>query len=125
MNKKFLVSLALMFVSAVLVVIIGIALNFWEIGFKWGSALGLVIIIPAVVWVLFKGVNYINSALYFGGIAFVIYKNVFDKITFRYVLVFVFLVILAVVFAYFGSLFEDNSEENSIINEKGQDESDG
>ncbi|MBE6837768.1 MAG: hypothetical protein E7509_07260 [Ruminococcus sp.] len=125
MNKKFLVSAVIMISVAVLAVLLGVALEFWEIGFKASSTIGFIIIIPAIIWVILKGVNYINSALYFGGIAFMMYKNVFNEFSLRFVLVFIFLVILAVVFAYFASLFKTDSESTVNINEKGQDESDG
>lgn len=128
MDKKFLVSAGAMVGTALLVVILGAVFNLWDIGFKAGSIIGLIIVLPAIIWVLSEGVNYFNSALYFGGIAYIMYRNIFGEFSVRFLILFIFLAVMAVAFGYFASLFEIDTEslkEKKNSEEKGQEEANG
>lgn len=128
MNKKFLLSVLAMIGSAVLIVLLGAAFNVWDLGFKINSLIGIVVILPAIIWVFTKGVNYINSAMYFGGIAYIFFVNIFKEITLRFIIVSILLFALAVAFGYFASLLEIDTEslkKNSNADKKGQDEING
>lgn len=127
MDKKFLLSVGAMLGTAVLVVILGAVFNLWDIGFKSASIIGLLIVIPAIIWVLSEGVNYFNSALFFGGIAYIMYKNIFEEISARFIIMFIFLAVLAVAFGYFASLLEIDTEslKKTESDEKGNEEVNG
>lgn len=123
MNKKYITAIVAMVATAVVLVLLGVAVNLWDLGFNVGSLVGLIAVVPAVIWVLLKGVNYINSAIYFAGIGYIMFKNIFGELSGRFVVICILLAVLAVVFASTAMLFSKNKEAEADCeeNEKGQE----
>lgn len=121
MDKKTKIVFSVIAVAVLLTVVIGNAVNLWNIGFNAGSLVGFIAIVPAVIWVLLKGVNYINSAVYFAGIGYIMYKNVFGELSARFIILCVFLALMALAFAATFSLFAVKDENV----QKGKDELNG
>ncbi len=69
------------FVGIILVIgavmFLGASQNWWEINSEFNGALGLIPIIPALVWIFFLGANFVNSFMYFGGIWLVLFGKDF------------------------------------------------
>lgn len=121
MDKKYLTSLGVMLVCAFLVVLLGNIINLWDVGFNIASLIGFLACVPACIWAYFKGVNFVNSAVYFAGIGFIMYKNIFNEINARFVIICVLLCALAVIFPSTVSLFkkDENTIQEQSENEKG------
>lgn len=73
--KKFYISLVSVLMLAVAVLFIGDAASWWSISARAEGLLGLLAIVPAVLWIFFKGVNIINIGLYLGGIDYILIKK--------------------------------------------------
>lgn len=113
MNKKYLLSFVVMLLCGVFVAFAGSVINLWDISFNFKSLVGLVAVIPACVWICFKGVNYVNSAVYFAGIGFIMYKNIFNEINARFVIVCVLLCAFAIIFSATAKLFKEEKEKGT------------
>lgn len=107
---------------AFMIALCGNAMNLWTFGFNSSAAVGLIAVIPASIWVYFKGLNYVNSAVYFAGIAFIMYKNLFGEITGRFVILCILLCVFAVLLPATASLFKkENTAEKSQNVKKGKE----
>lgn len=73
--KKFYISLISILLLAVAVLIIGDVASLWDVSSRAEGVLGLLVILPAVIWIFFKGVNIINIGLYLGGLDYIIIKK--------------------------------------------------
>lgn len=73
--KKFYISLVSVLMLALAVLLIGDAANWWSVSSRAEGLLGLLAIVPAVLWIFFKGVNIINIGLYLGGIDYILIKK--------------------------------------------------
>lgn len=117
MNKKYLMSLGIMLVCAFLLAFVGYFIRLWDIGFNVGSLVGLLACIPACVWAYFKGIGYVNSAVYFAGIGFIMYKNIFNEINARFVILCVFLCAFAVILPATVTLFKKDTQQSDELNQ--------
>lgn len=73
--KKYYCALAAIIVAAVVILIVGSNAGIWEISSGSQGLLGLIAILPAVIWIFFKGLNLINAGLYIGGIDYILIKK--------------------------------------------------
>lgn len=106
MKKKWIISVVLILMLLIIIAVLGHTLNIWDFGFKLASFIGLLAIIPASIWIYKKGINYINSGIYFAGIAFIMYKNLFDKFDFRFFILCVLLLLMAIILPITAKLFK-------------------
>lgn len=91
---------------------IGYAVGLWDFGFEISSLVGLAAVIPAVVWIFFKGINYVNSSIYFAGIGYIMFKNLFDGFSGRFVVLCLLLVLLAIALPAAASAFKNDEDNN-------------
>ncbi len=73
--KKFYISLAAVIVAAFAVIMIGSALELWSISAQAEGLLGLAAIVPAALWIFFKGLNLVNVGIYLAGIDYILIKK--------------------------------------------------
>lgn len=73
--KKFYISLAAVIAAAFAVIFIGSALELWSVSAQAEGLLGLLAIVPAAVWIFFKGVNLVNVGIYLAGIDYILVKK--------------------------------------------------
>lgn len=73
--EKFLWSVAAILFAGILILVWGSDSSFWEVSTKAEGLVGLIAIVPAVVWIFFKGVNIINCGMYIGGIDYILIKK--------------------------------------------------
>ena len=73
--KKFYISLVVVVAAAIAVLLLGDAFELWQISSNADGLLGLAAIVPAAVWIFFKGLNPINTGLYIGGIDYILFKK--------------------------------------------------
>ena len=111
MKKKSLICLVAVIAVIFAVVFAGKALGLWEFGFSPYSLVGLLAVVPAVIWVLLRGVNFVNSALYFAGIGYIMFRNVFRQISLRFIVFCVLMVLLALSFGAAAQTFKDKDSE--------------
>lgn len=73
--KKFYCAAAAIIAAAVMILLLGSNAGLWEITTGSGGLLGLVAVLPAVIWIFFKGLNLINAGLYLGGVDYILIKK--------------------------------------------------
>ncbi len=73
--KKFYISLAAVIAAAFAVIFIGSALEWWSVSSQAEGLLGLLAIVPAAVWIFFKGLNLVNVGIYLAGIDYILVKK--------------------------------------------------
>ena len=73
--KKFYISLAAVIAAAFAVILIGSGLELWSVSAQAEGLLALVAIVPAAVWIFFKGVNLVNVGIYLAGIDYILVKK--------------------------------------------------
>lgn len=117
MNNKFVKTMIAMIAAGGILAFLGKLVNLWNFGFKAGSLVGLLAVVPASVWVWKKGINYINSAIYFAGIGYIMFRNLFGEITLRFVILCVLLALMAIAVGAAGEIFK--KDETKIL--KGQE----
>lgn len=62
------------------VIFLGVTQSWWDLTFAFWGIMGLITIIPAVLWILFFGTNIFNSLLFFSGFGYILYEQGFiDK----------------------------------------------
>ncbi|NLZ46543.1 MAG: hypothetical protein GX896_07620 [Clostridiales bacterium] len=83
--------------------------GFWEFWFKPLSLIGFIAIVPAVFWIFKKGLNFVNSGLYFTGLGFVMYINLFTGLCFRFIILCILLVLTSIVLPITMRLFGDGN----------------
>lgn len=69
--------LALIAVSAGLLAV-GNALDWWSVASEPGRLPALVLIVPAVLWIFFKGINFVNFGLYLAGFDYAVISGFLD-----------------------------------------------
>ncbi len=111
MNKKYVVRLVGLVVVGLIIVITGSLFNLWNIGFKASSLIGFIAVVPACLTVFSKGLNYVNSAVYFAGIGFIMYKNVFAHFSVRFFIFCVLLCAFAIILPATAKLFDNEEKE--------------
>lgn len=118
MKNKYLICTAAAVVIAVIIAAIGHGIGIWDFGFDPLTLIGLLAVVPSVVWIYKKGLNYINSGIYFAGIGYIMYKNLFDGFSGRFVVLCVLLVLLALVLPATASAFRKETAEEENLNEQ-------
>lgn len=73
--EKFMWSVAGILFAGILVLVMGSDSGWWEVSSNAEGLVGLVAIVPAVIWIFFKGVNIINCGMYIGGIDYILIKK--------------------------------------------------
>lgn len=73
--EKFLWSIAAILFAGIIILVCGSDWGLWEISSKAEGLVGLIAIVPAVVWIFFKGLNIINCGIYLGGIDYILIKK--------------------------------------------------
>lgn len=73
--EKFMWSIAGILFAGILILFVGSDSSWWEVSSQAEGLLGLIAIVPAVLWIFFKGVNIINCGMYLGGIDYILIKK--------------------------------------------------
>lgn len=118
MDRKTIICTVVIGAAAVLAAAVGCAVGLWDIGFEPESLIGFAAIIPAVIWIFAKGLNYVNSGIYFAGIGYIMYKNLFDGFSARFAVLCVLLALLAAAVPATASAFRKEQPESAEQNEQ-------
>lgn len=73
--KKYYCAIAVIAAAAIAILFAGSAAGIWEISKSEQGLLGLIAILPAVIWIFFKGANLVNIGMYFGGLDYILMKK--------------------------------------------------
>ena len=87
MNYKKTVYMLIFLIIVLAVMLVGRLAGLWQFGINPWSLIGLAAVVPALVWIFTKGINFVNSPVYFAGLAFIIYKNFFNSFAWGFVIV--------------------------------------
>lgn len=121
--KKFYISLTAIILAVIAIVAIGAETEIFRLSSEAEGILGLLVIIPAVLWIFFKGVNFVNAGLYLGGMDYILIKKFLD-LEGSVILIAVEAVIMCLVILLVGArknkqLAEEESKEAAETEESG------
>ncbi len=124
--KKFYIALTAIFLAVIAIVAIGAQTEIFRLSSEAEGLLGLIVIIPAVLWIFFKGLNFVNAGLYLGGMDYILIKKFLD-LKGSVVLIVLEAVVMSLVILFVGAkknkqLSEEEANETVETEEAGGNE---
>lgn len=106
------------FIGAVLVIasvmFLGATQDWWEISTELNGALGMLLAIPALVWIFFLGVNFVNCLIYFTSFGLVLWgKDII--VGDNWLQWIISLIVLTVGMTFLGSLANSDEDVNVLL----------
>jgi len=106
------------FIGAVLVIgavmFLGVSQDWWELNTEFSGVLGILPAVPAVIWIFFLGVNFVNCFLYFGGVWLVLFGKDFINSS-NWIEWSIVILIVTVGMTFLGSLANSPEDVNVLL----------